>query len=233
MTHHGLMIPASQSHIRGLWTVEARAPLEVSDPEKARALMGLPARPRTAAGIQRMAKAIIPVAHAERFLRSCDRLTRREFERLLSGGDRLAITTFENLVVNEGLDDLLDVTLSGATQDTTWFVGLTDGTPTPAAGDTLASHAGWVEVTAYDEAARVAWTDGGVSGQSVSNSASQAAFSVNADSTTIGGAFLAGDNTKGGTTGSLYAVGAFSQGDFILGSGSTLNVTTTFTMASA
>src|SRR5688572_15093092 len=67
--------------------------------------------------------------------------------------------TIKNIVVNQGLNDLLDVTLSGATQDTTWFVGLTDGTPTVAAADTLASHAGWVEVTAYDETNRVAWVD--------------------------------------------------------------------------
>ncbi|GAG46997.1 unnamed protein product, partial [marine sediment metagenome] len=32
--------------------------------------------------------------------------------------------------------------------------GLTDGTPTPAAGDTMASHGGWTEVVAYDEGVR-------------------------------------------------------------------------------
>ena len=137
----------------------------------------------------------------------------------------------DNLVTNEGLNHLLDVTLSGATQDTTWFVGLTDGTPTAAAGDTLASHAGWVEVTAYDEANRVAWVDGGVSSQSVSNSASPATFTISANGTTVGGAFLAGVNT--GTSGTLYAVGAFSAGDKSLDDNDTLDVTATFTAAAA
>lgn len=228
---HGLMIPASKSRVRGLWRMEALAPLEVSDPEKARILMGLPARPRSDRGVRRMAKAIIPVSHAKRFLENCDRLTRREFERLLSGGDVLALKTFENLVVNQGLDDLLSVTLAAGTQDTTWFAGLTDGTPTGAAGDTLASHAGWVEVTAYDEVNRVAWSPGAVSGQSVSNSGSPAAFTINADATTVGGGFLAGVNT--GTAGRTYAVGAFSGGDLVLNDGSTLSVTATFTMAAA
>lgn len=137
---------------------------------------------------------------------------------------------WENLVVNSGLDHALDVTLSGGTQVATWYIGLTDGTPTVAAGDTMASHAGWVEVIDYTEAARVTWVDGGVSGQSADNSASTATFSINA-TTTIGGAFLTSDSTKNGTTGILYAAGAFSAGDKTLNSGDTLDVTATFTSA--
>lgn len=140
---------------------------------------------------------------------------------------------WENIVVNAGLDYLLDVGLSGAAATTAWFVGLTDGTPTVAAGDTMAVHAGWVEVTAYTEAARVAWVDGGVSGQSVDNSAATATFSINANGTVIGGAFLTSVNTKGGTTGTLYAAGAFTALDKTLDSGDTLDVTATFTQAAA
>lgn len=139
--------------------------------------------------------------------------------------------TFKNLVVNQGLDDLLDVTLSGATQDTTWFILLTGTTPTPAAADTLASHGGWTEFTNYDEVNRQAWTDGGVSGQSVDNSASPAQFTISSDSQTIGGAGMAGVNT--GTAGRLYAVGAFSGGDVVLNTGATIDITATFTMAAA
>ena len=143
------------------------------------------------------------------------------------------VEEIENLVVNEGLDHALDIVLSGGTQITTWYVGLTDGTPTIAAGDTLSSHAGWTEIQAYDEATRETWTDGGVSGQSVDNSGTVASFAVNANSTTVGGAFLASDNTKGGTTGTLYAVGAFSGGDKTADSGDTLEVTATFTASSS
>lgn len=141
------------------------------------------------------------------------------------------VDDIENIVVNEGLNHLLDVTLSGATQDTTWFVGLTDGTPTVAAGDTLASHAGWVEVTDYSESNRVAWVDAGASSQSVSNTASPAEFTIDDDAITVGGAFLAGVNT--GTSGVLYAAGAFTGGDKVLGTGDTLLVTATFTAAAA
>ena len=139
----------------------------------------------------------------------------------------------ENIVVNQGLDHALDVALSGATQITSWFLGLTDGTPTVAAADTPASHAGWVEVTAYSETIREAWTDGGVSGQSVSNSGSVATFTINANGTTIGGAFLISLNTKGGTTGTLYAAGAFTAGDKTLDNLDTVDVTATFTAAAA
>lgn len=139
--------------------------------------------------------------------------------------------TIDNIITNEGLNHVLDVVLSGGTQDTTWFVLLTDGTPTVAAGDTLASHGGWTEVTAYDETNRVAFVDGGAASQSLDNSASPATFTIDSDSTTVGGAGLAGVNT--GTSGVLFSVGAFSAGDKSLDDNDTLDVTLTFTAADA
>lgn len=139
------------------------------------------------------------------------------------------VETIENLVTNAGEDHALDVALSGGTQIATWYLLLTDGTPTVAETDTASSHAGWTEVTAYDEAARVTWTDGGVSGQSVDNSASVADFTISTNSTTVGGAGLISDNTKGGTTGTLYSAGAFTGGDKSVDDGDTLSVTATFT----
>lgn len=139
--------------------------------------------------------------------------------------------SYENLVVNEGLDHLLDVTLSGATQITTWYVGLMAATPTVAAADVMNSHAGWTEFTAYDESVRQTWTDAGVSSQSVTNSASKASFTVSTNSSSIGGAFLVSNSTKSGTTGVLYAGGAFSGGNKAADDGDTLQVTATFTQA--
>ena len=141
--------------------------------------------------------------------------------------------TVDNIVTNVGLDDLLDKYLKGSAYTAGFFVGLTDGTPTVAAGDTMASHAGWTEVAAYTEATREALTLGTVASQSVDNSASKASFSINADTTVIGGAFLATDNTKSGTTGTLYSVAAFDAADKSLDNGDTLNVTVTCTAASA
>jgi hypothetical protein len=209
----------------GRWSAEAHSPVTVADPAKLRTLLGLPKR-----RVVRAAQAM-PLDFVRRHLPTLAPGVRREVERLLSGSRRLWRDEFKNIVVNQGLNDLLDVTLSGATQDTTWFVGLTDGTPTVAAGDTLASHAGWVEVTAYDETNRVAWVDAGASSQSISNAASPAVFTINANGTVIGGAFLAGVNT--GTSGRLYAAGAFSGGDKTLADNDTLDVTATFTAAAA
>ena len=141
--------------------------------------------------------------------------------------------TIKNLVVNEGLDDALDKYFKGSTYTAAHFVGLSDGTPTFAAADTLASHAGWVEVTAYDEAVRQTLTLGAVSGQSVDNSASKAVFTVSANNTTIGGAFIATNSTKGGSTGTLYGGGAFTAGDKTIDDGDVLNVTVTASAAAS
>jgi hypothetical protein len=142
---------------------------------------------------------------------------------------------FWNLVVNEGLDDSLDKYFKGSSYTSAHYVGLTDGTPSPAAGDELTgTHAGWSEVTAYDEANRQTLTLGAVSSQSVDNSASKAAFTVDTNSTTIGGAFVATDDEKGGTTsGVIYGVGAFSAGDKTLDDDDTLNVTVTLTASAS
>ena len=141
--------------------------------------------------------------------------------------------TISNLVTNEGLNHLLDVTLSAATQITTWYVGLISGTPTVDATDVMNSHSGWTEVVAYDESVRQTWTDGGVSSQSVSNSASVATITCSTNSTTVGGAFLTSVSTKSGTTGVLYSAGAFTGGNKSLDDGDTLEVTATYTMAAA
>lgn len=141
--------------------------------------------------------------------------------------------TIDNIVVNAGLDYLLDAGLSGGTPITSWYLGLTSATPTVAAGNTMSSHAGWTEVTAYDEATRPTWSDGGVSSQSVSNSGSPADFTISTNGTDIGGAFLTSNNTKGGTTGTLYAAGAFTAGDKSLDDNDTIEVTFTATAAAA
>lgn len=141
--------------------------------------------------------------------------------------------TIKNLVVDEGLDDVLDKYLKGSTYTAAHYVGLTDGTPTVAAGDTMASHAGWTEVVAYDEAVRQTATWGTVSSKSVDNSASKAVFTISANSTTVGGCFLSTDDTRGGSTGTLYGGGAFTAGDKSLDDDDVLNVTVTATAAAS
>ena len=133
---------------------------------------------------------------------------------------------FDNIVVNAGLDHTLDSTIGAATQVTSWYVGVTDGTPTTAATDTMASHAGWVEIVAYSEAVRQNLTVVASSGQSVTNSASKASYTINGTAT-VGGAFIVSDSAKSGTAGTLFSVGAFTGGDRAVVASDVLNVTYT------
>lgn len=227
MNNTTINVSRQRAAVRGLWTAEAHSPMTVGDPQKMRRLLGLPAMK---IGV-RNEEFVLPASFAMIMLPKLNRSVRRDVERLLSGGRSLWKDRFQNIVVNQGLNDLLGVTLSGTTQDTTWFVGLLSATPTVVAGDTLASHSGWTEVTAYDEVNRVAWVDGGESGQSISNSGTPAVFTISTNGTTMGGAFLSGVNT--GTSGRLYAAGAFTAGNKDLDDNDTITVTATFTTAAA
>ena len=135
-----------------------------------------------------------------------------------------------NIVVNVGLDDLLDKYLKGSSYTAAFFVGLKN-TGSPVAGDTMASHGSWTENVTYSEGTREALTLGTVSGQSVDNSASKASFSING-TTTIFGAFVTDNDTKSGATGLLYGVADFGASRAVE-NGDTLNVTVTLTAASA
>jgi hypothetical protein len=144
-----------------------------------------------------------------------------------------------NLVVNQGLQSMNAVYFSAATQITTWYIGLYGAASSnnPAAGDTMASHAGWTEQTGYtisgNNTIRATCTFGTATTADpsvITNSASPAAFSITGTAT-IGGAFLTSSNTKGGTTGTLFSAADFSApGDRSVANGDTLNVTYTFSL---
>jgi len=141
-----------------------------------------------------------------------------------------------NLVVNGGLQDMNAKYFTGSAYTAAWYLGLygSGATNTPAAGDTMSSHAGWTEVTDYSQATRPACTFGTPTTANPSvatNSASPATFSING-TTVVGGAFLTSDNTKSGTTGTLYSAADFSApGDRSVVSGDTLSVTYTLSLA--
>jgi hypothetical protein len=141
-----------------------------------------------------------------------------------------------NLVVNTGLQYMCGSALTSVTQITTWYIGLygAGASNSPAAGDTMASHAGWTEVVPYSNATRPACTFATATTANPSvatNSASVAAFNINATST-VGGAFLVSNNTKSGSTGTLFSAADFSApGDRSVASGDTLNVTYTLSLA--
>lgn len=132
-----------------------------------------------------------------------------------------------NLLTNEGLNDLLDKYFKGSAYTAAWYVGL-KGAGSAAAGDTLASHAGWTEITAYT-GNRQTLTLGTVSSQSVNNSASPAAFAITG-TVTVAGAFLSTVAT--GTAGTLYSAADFSASRSVA-SGDTINVTASLSFSSA
>jgi len=142
----------------------------------------------------------------------------------------------QNLVVNAGLAYMAGSALTSVTQITTWYIGLygAGASNTPAAGDTMASHAGWTEVVPYSNATRVAATFVTATTANpsvVTNAASPATFNINATST-VGGAFLTSDSTKNGTTGTLFSAADFSApGDRSVVSGDIISVTYTFSLA--
>ena len=142
----------------------------------------------------------------------------------------------KNLVVNAGLAYMAGSALTSVTQITTWYLGLygAGASNTPAAGDTMSSHAGWTEVVAYSNATRVAATFATATTANpsvVTNSASPAVFNING-TTTVGGAFLTSGSAKSGTVGTLFSAADFgSPGDRSVVSSDTLSVTYTFSLA--
>lgn len=139
-----------------------------------------------------------------------------------------------NTVVTAGRNDILDKYFKGATYTAAWFVGLISsvGYSAIAAGDTMASHAGWTEAGPtnapnYSQGTRPALAFGTPSAGSLATSAASA-FSITATGTVKGG-FVTTVSTKDGTTGILFSAGLFSGGDRAVLNGDTLNVSLTVT----
>lgn len=124
-----------------------------------------------------------------------------------------------NLVMTAGKTDIVDKYFKGSSYTAAWYMGL-KGAGTIAAGDTLASHAGWSEVTPYS-GNRPAITWGTTT--SGSNTATAVSYSITGTST-VAGAFICTVNT--GSSGVLYSCSDFAASRNVA-SGDTLNVTPT------
>ena len=153
---------------------------------------------------------------------------------------------FSNLVVAVGKQLMLDTLLSGSAYTTVGpFLGLISGaSPTFAAADTMASHAGWTEFTAYTvggSAVRgtASFSSATSAGTTPTNVTTKAATSITYTITggggTIGGCFLVTGtgavSTISNTSGTLYSAGAFATAKTTT-AGDTVSVTYSTTATS-
>lgn len=137
-----------------------------------------------------------------------------------------------NLIVTTGRNKLLDETLGGAGYTAAWYMGLINnsGFSAIAAGDTMASHAGWTESSAYSAGTRPSMSFSAASSGSKQTS-SAVSFAINATAT-INGVFIADNSTKGGSTGVLFAGKSFASARSVE-NGDTLNVTYTASLTAS
>jgi len=143
-------------------------------------------------------------------------------------GNLLWEDDFHNIVTTAGKNKIIDACFKTGIASPAWYMGLVDaaGGQDFVVGDTMATHAGWTEYEDYTEIVRQDFVPGTVAAGAVDNSVSKAVFTFSQDDE-ISGCFLADDDTKGGTDGVLYGVGAFTGGNRPVQEGNTLRVTTT------
>lgn len=153
-----------------------------------------------------------------------------------AGGFELTITrktgevekyVFPNGSTTQGRNYLLDAAFRNSGTTANWYIGLIDKTSFSElnVADTAASHGGWVEFEDYDESVRQTWTKSAASG-GIINASAASTFTINAVSPLqyLAGAFVASVNTKGATTGILWATGQFAA-DIPIQEGDILNLT--------
>lgn len=152
------------------------------------------------------------------------------------GGFELTITrksggvekyVFPNGSTTQGRNYLFDAAFRNSGTTANWYIGLIDKTSFSGlnVADTAASHAGWIEFDDYDESVRQTWTKAAASG-GIINASAASTFTISAVSVGqfLAGAFVTSVNTKGATTGILWATGQFAA-DIPIQEGDVLNLT--------
>jgi hypothetical protein len=139
----------------------------------------------------------------------------------------------ENVVQTVGKNLALDTFLAGSTYTVTGpFMGLISSTSytAVAAGDTMASHTGWLEAgganapTYSGNRKTAVWSAASAGGKALSAALS---FAITGAGTVKGGFICYGSGalaTKDDTGGTLWSAGTFTTGDKTVVNGDTLNV---------
>ena len=115
-----------------------------------------------------------------------------------------------NGITNEGIHYNLDTAFTNNdTAETAWYAGLIDasGYTGVDATDTMASHTGWSESTAYSESVRETLGFAAASSRSIT---AEVSFTMNA-TVTINGLFVVTINTKGTSTGVLWSTALYAS----------------------
>lgn len=150
---------------------------------------------------------------------------------LMRDGKQVDEWEVDNLVVNQGLNDILGVYFQGVSQKTSWFMGIFQGNYAPVAADTGANWAvNATECSSYTSATRPAWSPAAAAAQAITNGASPASFTFNA-SVTIYGAAIVSSNVIGGTAGVLFSEAQFTTPKAV-SNGDQLLITYSYSIAS-
>jgi len=144
--------------------------------------------------------------------------------------------TIKNLVTTVGKNHMLDTEFAGSSYSVTGpYMGLISSTSysAVAAGDTMASHAGWLEAgnanaPTYTAPRKTVAFNAASAGSKATSSALSYAITGTG---TVKGLFIVlgsgASSTVDNTGGTLYSAGLFSGGDKAVANGDTLNVTWT------
>lgn len=131
-----------------------------------------------------------------------------------------------NLVTTVGKTDNLAKYLTGSGYTAAWYLVLKSA-GSIAAGDTLASHAGWTEVNPYAGANRPTVTFPAPAAGAVTSN--QNSITINATAT-VAGAGICATQAIATTTGVLYNMADFSASRSVA-SGDVLNITVSYTVS--
>jgi hypothetical protein len=178
-------------------------------------------------------------AHRLRWVKPIARRLRTQVDDLVSQMMPMTYSAWDaeavapNLVTTVGKNLALDTIFAGSSYTASVAMGL-KGTGTAAVGDTMSSHAGWLEVgganaPTYTAPRKTPAWSAASSGSKVMSAA--ASFAITG-SGTVDGCFmvLGGSTTIDNTTGTLYSAGTFSSpGARVVANLDTLNVTYTGT----